>query len=142
MKVKSPISMALGLLLLSGCYHQKVQTGLSPGPTVVKKPWTGTFLWGLVPAGAIDVTQNCPGGIATVETKMSFLNGLAAALTLGIYTPRDVSVTCAVAGAGMKGLQKFFVKRGTPGAEVERIFGAVIDESARSSKAVLIHFEQ
>lgn len=142
MNATARISLALGLLISSACYHQKVQTGLSPGSTVVKKPWTGTYLWGLIPAAAIDVTQNCPGGIATVETKMSFLNGLVSGLTLGIYTPRDVTVTCAGAGAGMEGLQKFHVTRDATAADVERIFKDVVDASTRSNQPVLLHFEQ
>jgi Bor protein len=83
------------IALLAGCYHQVVQTGRTPGPVVVTKPWTATWLWGLVPAEEINVTSQCPSGVATVETQQSFLNGLVGGLTLGIYTPRDVKVTCA-----------------------------------------------
>lgn len=75
MKAKPSVALAFGLVLLSACYHQVIQTGRTPGPTTVEKPWTATWLWGIVPATPIDVTQNCPGGIATVETKMTFMNG-------------------------------------------------------------------
>jgi hypothetical protein len=89
------IAALVGLALLAGCYHQVVQTGRAPGPVVVSHPWTATWLWGLVPAEEINVTSQCPNGVATVETQQSFLNGLVGGLTLGIYAPRDVQITCA-----------------------------------------------
>jgi hypothetical protein len=61
----------------------------------VSHPWTATWLWGLVPAEEINVTSECQNGVATVETQQSFVNGLVSALTLGIYAPRDVKITCA-----------------------------------------------
>jgi hypothetical protein len=33
--------------------------------------------------------------LSKVETEHSFLNGLVGALTLGIYTPMHLTVTCA-----------------------------------------------
>lgn len=95
MKRSSRIAILVVTALLAGCYHQVVQTGRAPGPVVVSHPWTATWLWGLVPAEEINVTSQCPSGVATVETQQSFLNGLVGGLTLGIYTPRDVKVTCA-----------------------------------------------
>src|SRR3954453_18450513 len=85
-------------LLVSACFHQIVQTGKTPGPTVIDKPWVSTWIWGLVAAQPIDVRQQCPRGVATVETQESFANGLVGALTLGIYAPQSVKITCAAAG--------------------------------------------
>lgn len=84
-----------GCVLLTGCFHQVVSTGMAPGTTVVAKPWTSTWIFGLVEAKPINVRQECPGGVALVASKMSFLNGLAAGLTFGIWTPQDVTITCA-----------------------------------------------
>ena len=58
-----------------------------------------TWLWGLVPADDISTVAECPNGVATVETQQSFANGLVGLLTIGIYTPQEVRVTCAQAGA-------------------------------------------
>lgn len=87
------------LWVASGCYRQVIQTGRTPAATVIDRPWTHTWLWGLVPATAIDVTSQCRSGIATVVTEQSFMNGLVSVLTLGIYTPRHVTVTCATGSA-------------------------------------------
>jgi hypothetical protein len=87
------------LLLSTACFRQVVQTGRTPAATVIDRPWTHTWLWGLVPATPIDVTSQCRSGIATVVTEQSFLNGLVGALTLFIYTPRHVTITCATGSA-------------------------------------------
>jgi hypothetical protein len=137
MKRSSLIAVALGLVL-SGCYHQVIQTGRTPGTTVVKKPWTATWLWGLVPASPIDVTSNCPGGIATVETKQSFMNGLVGGLTLGIYTPRDVTVTCASGTARGSGMREFIVASGASADEKAQVLADAIEESARIRQPVLV----
>ena len=89
------------LALLSSataCFHQKVQTGVTPSATVVDEPFVATWLWGIVPARPIDVRQQCPSGVATVETRQSFMNGLVGVLTLGIYSPQHARVTCAASG--------------------------------------------
>jgi Bor protein len=141
MKHSTSMALALGLVL-SGCFHQVVQTGRTPGPTVVKKPWTATWLWGIVPATPIDVTRDCPGGIATVETKQTFMNGLVGVLTLGIFTPRDVTVTCASGTARGSGMKEFIVARDASQDERLQVMADAIAESARSMQPVLVSIQQ
>ncbi len=57
-----------------------------------------TYLYGLVPA-EIDVSDECPNGIASAERDFPFLNMLVNTLTLGIYLPQHVTVTCAADGS-------------------------------------------
>lgn len=85
--------------LTTGCYHQVVNTGLPASSTVVQKSFHPTWIFGLVKAQPIDVRQQCPSGVALAGTRMSFLNGLVGGLTLGLFTPHEVTVTCA-RGAG------------------------------------------
>jgi hypothetical protein len=94
-------AVAAAVLVLPGCYHQVVRTGAAPGTVTVERPWTATYFFGLVPATAINTAAECPAGVAVVETEQSFLNGLVGALTLGIYTPQTVSITCAAAASAM-----------------------------------------
>jgi hypothetical protein len=82
-------------VVLSGCYHQVVATGLAPGATIIKKPWTSTWIFGLVEAKPINVRQECPGGVAFVASKHTVPTWFASVLTIGIWTPVDVTVTCA-----------------------------------------------
>jgi hypothetical protein len=114
MRTVSRLSLVVYALLLSACFHQIVQTGRTPGTTVVERPWTATWLWGLVPAEEISVVAQCPNGVATIETQQSFLNGLVGGLTLGIYTPQEVKVTCASAGASLPGARHIDVAHDAP----------------------------
>ena len=87
--------VAAFVLATTACFHQTIHSGLTPADTALEKKFVATWLWGIVPAEPIDVRQSCPSGVATVETEQSFMNGLVGALTLGIYSPQRVRVTCA-----------------------------------------------
>ena len=90
------LSLALCVGLSTGCFHQVVQTGSAPGTAKVEHWFVSTWLWGLVPAKEIDVRRECPAGVATIMSETSFVNGLISVLTVGIYTPQHVRVTCAL----------------------------------------------
>ena len=100
-KVGRAIALATICVAASGCYHQVIQTGKAPGPKVIDKPWFNTFLWGLVVPQTLNVASDCRTGIATVVTEASLLNGLANLVTFGLYSPRHVTVTCAVGSASL-----------------------------------------
>ena len=104
----------------SACFHQVVQTGRTPGTTVVHKPWVATWVLGLVAAQPIDVSKECPNGVATVETQMSFPNAIATILVGLIYDPRDVKITCAQGRASLDGLRQLNVAKNATAAEQRR----------------------
>jgi hypothetical protein len=140
MKTASRFALAVAACLLSGCYHQIVQTGRTPGTTVIEKPWTSTWLWGLVPAAEISTVAQCPNGVATVETQQSFMNGFVALLTLGIYTPQEVKVTCASGSALRPGLREIDVAAGSSlEARVAAIEQAV-QLSERTHEMVIVRY--
>jgi hypothetical protein len=96
----SALAAVAALLTSTACYHAVVETGRPAGTTVVQKPWVNTFIWGLVAAQPIDVSTQCTGGIAKVETLLSVPNALATIVTLGLYTPRTATITCAAGRSG------------------------------------------
>ena len=98
MKYRTRIPTLAVLFLAGACYHQVVNTGLTPSSTTIEKPWVATYVWGLVAAQPIDVRLQCPNSVAVVETQQSFANGLVGALTLGLYAPQTVKITCAGSG--------------------------------------------
>lgn len=90
------LTLAALPLLLTGCYHATIETGLTPSQTmVIEREWAHSWLAGLVPPETMDVEEECPNGVARVETEQSFLNQVAAGITGGIYTPMTLRVTCA-----------------------------------------------
>lgn len=92
-------AVAFLAIAASGCYHAVVDTGLAPSTQVVDVPWASGFVDGLVPPSTVETAAKCPHGVAKVETQHSFLNMVAQVLTLGIYTPMQITVTCAATGA-------------------------------------------
>jgi hypothetical protein len=46
----------------------------------------------------VDLDAACPSGAHGWRSKTSFVNGLLAAVTLGIYVPATVEVECAPEG--------------------------------------------
>jgi hypothetical protein len=140
MRAGRALTLAVVCLLASACYRQVVQTGRTPGTTVVQKPWTATWAWGLVAAKPIDVSQQCRSGIATVETQLSVPNWLATLVTLGIYSPRAVTVTCAQGRASLDGLKELRVAHDASQAEREAVFAAAAELSARIDQPVIVRF--
>jgi len=98
MKRLSQVVIVASLVALAGCYHATIDTGLTPSTVVIDKSWASGWLWGLVPPSAIETAKKCPQGVAKVETQLSFLNQLVEAITLGIYSPMAIKVTCAQSG--------------------------------------------
>ena len=94
-RVLRPTLLAVLGLMTAACFHQSVQSGLQPSSTIVEHEFVSTWLWGIVPAKPIDVRDTCRSGVAQVETEQSFVNGLVGVLTIGIYSPQRLRVTCA-----------------------------------------------
>lgn len=87
------------LLVTTGCYHAVIETGKSPAPQSVERPWAPSFIGGLVPPPVVETAARCPNGVSRVETQLSFLNMLVGFLTGGIFTPMSIRATCATAGS-------------------------------------------
>ena len=139
MKVGRALKLAAVCVIASACYHQVVQTGLAPSTTVVSKPWTATWIFGLVAAQPIDVTQQCPSGIATVSTQMTVPNWLVSAVTIGIYDPREVTITCAARSASLRG-PTIGIAANASLADREAAYINAVELSMRSGQTVVIRF--
>ena len=139
MKVGRALKLAAVCVIASACYHQVVQTGLAPSTTVVSKPWTATWIFGLVAAQPIDVTQQCPSGIATVSTQMTLPNWLVSAVTIGIYDPREVTITCAARSASLRG-PTIDIAANASQADREAAYINAVELSMRSGQTVVIRF--
>ena len=86
------------LVVCAGCYHATVQTGAAPSTEIIHQTFASGWVYGLVPPKTVDAQSRCQNGVSKVETQHSFVNELVAFLTLGIYTPMEIKVTCAAAG--------------------------------------------
>jgi hypothetical protein len=128
-------------VVLSGCFHQVVSTGLPASSTVVKKPWHPSWFFGLVPGAPIDVRTSCPSGVAMVSTRLTFLNGLVAGFVGIIVVPHEVTVTCSSRAAVLPGQDQRSIGVGASAAEAHAILNDAVKAAASSGKAVAITFE-
>lgn len=101
--MRVPLLAVFAILVTSACYHAMVDTGRAPNGVQIEKPWANSFVYGLVPPDVVETASQCPNGLARVETRHSFLNGLVAGLTFGIYTPMEITVSCAGSTASVEG---------------------------------------
>ena len=136
------VIMALVMVTLSGCYyHATIETGLPPSNETVEEPWAASWIGGLVPPATVETVAQCPDGVARVETQISFLNALVAALTLSIFTPMNIKVTCADGGR-MNRVDAVDIQV-DPGATVEQRRQALNEAAQRSAEigvAVFVSF--
>lgn len=128
------------VLVLAGCYHATVETGLTPSTVTVEKRWAASWIGGLVPPSTVGTQAKCASGVAKVETQLGFANMLVGWLTLGIFTPMDIRVTCAQGGRSSLepgAVEIRLGEDGTPEA-VDRALGQAVEQSLRTGAAVYV----
>jgi hypothetical protein len=133
-----PLLLAVAVTSV-GCYHTRVETGLTPGAQSWENDWAPSFVYGLVPPPTVEAGAECPNGVAVVETKISFLNGLVSALTLSIFTPMTIEVTCA-AGDMASAESAVEIAAGASLAEVQATFGDAAARAAEMQAPVRVRF--
>jgi hypothetical protein len=141
MRRKRWSSLALAVFFGTGCFHQIVQTGNPASGTIIDKPFVNGWLWGLVPNNEVDVRRECPSGVAVIETETSFVNGLVSAVTLGIYTPQHVHITCASRSASLpRGLRQVTIPVDASAAVEEALVRQAVETSAETHAPVALRY--
>lgn len=130
--------LVLVMASLSGCYVATVDTGLPKSTKVISKPWASCWVYGLVPPPTIETATECPNGVARVETQHSFLNYLVGGLTFGIYTPIQITVTCAEGAKASYNDQDIVVPHGASADDVRQAFTRAADRAVESGKPVFV----
>ena len=88
----SAVALALG-----GCSVQQFTVTGNKVPTVPAYEGTSTFIfWGLGQTKVMDPKEICNnrGGVRAIETRYTFLDGLANSITFGIYAPHGYAIYC------------------------------------------------
>lgn len=137
------ISLILVCITLAGCYHARIETGLTPSAQVIDIPFAMGWVYGLVPPETVKAADQCTNGVAIVETEHSFVNSLVAGLTFGIFTPIHIKVTCA--SNGTMGLNEtegaYVVSSASSNAEVVSSFESAANEAVETGKQIYVKFE-
>lgn len=84
------------ILVTNGCYYAVIDTGRPQSVRTVERGWVSSYAGGLVRPKLGEIVERCPHGAARVEAHRSAGNLLVTALTLGLYAPATVQVTCAL----------------------------------------------
>ena len=80
--------------LLSSCYSYTSVVGKGAKGNTQVTQWNHYVIGGLAPVGVSDSKQMAGGAQDyTIFTRQSFVNGLIAGITFGIYTPTTTTVT-------------------------------------------------
>ncbi len=131
-------------LATGGCYHAVVETGREPSGETIEREWAHSFIGGLVPPSVTETAEECPNGVARVETQHSFLNMVAQIVTGGIYSPMTITVQCADAGGDDNGAasrdaadETFIVRAGDDGAG--QAMREAVRLSAETGRAVRVN---
>ncbi|MDH3208305.1 MAG: Bor family protein [Gemmatimonadota bacterium] len=100
MNMRIRVGIVTGMALIAvGCLEHTYDIGRgAPRGRVVYDEWHHHWLGGLIGERELDIGEYCPSGNATIHDEQSFLNGLVAALTSGIYMPTTVTIRCARRG--------------------------------------------
>jgi hypothetical protein len=136
-------TLVLTVGALAGCYHATIETGLPPGTQTFEKPWASAWVFGLVPPQTVETASRCPNGVARVETQLSFLNQLVNILTIGIYTPMTIEITCAGPDMPMDeaGRDTIAIDARAGMEEKQQALKDAAAEAARRGAPVLVKFE-
>jgi hypothetical protein len=134
---------AIGVIVAcSACHHARIETEAKPSTITIEQPFASGWLFGLVPPKLLSTGSKCQHGLARVETQITFVNGLVRFLTLGIYTPMWIKVTCAEPGVARASttVPDIFVGRGASEEDAARALQRAVQMALEENKPVLLQF--
>jgi len=136
-------AVLLATFLLSGCYVATVETGRPKSTKVISKPFASSWIYGLVPPPVVQTATDCPDGVAVVQTQHSFLNYLVGAITFGIYTPIQITVTCAegTKTGYVDPTKDIIVPPGATNDDVQRAFSIAADRAVKTGEPAYVHLQ-
>ena len=135
------LALALAFVLF-GCYHATVETSLKPSTEVIEESFAACWIYGLVPPSIVATAAKCPNGVAKVETQLSFVNQLVGILTLGIYTPMEIKVTCAEKSSSSlpSSSPDIVLRRGASEEEIVQAFMTAAEMAVSSQTPIYIDY--
>ncbi len=130
------------LLLASACYRATIELEKKSSTVTIEKSWAASWIFGLVPPKTVTTASRCPDGVAKVQTKLGIWNQVIAVLTIGIYTPMNIMVTCAGASTTLAPAPQpdIVVGAGASEDELIRAFQAAAEQAVQLKRPVFVQF--
>ena len=95
-QIRFSIFILLFILILSGCKAQVRYPSEFPSKTVITNEETFWF-WGLIGEKNIEANDLCPHGrLYEVKIYNTILQSTFTMISLGIYSPRTVTIVCSI----------------------------------------------
>jgi hypothetical protein len=128
------------VIVSTGCYHATIETGATPSPETMEISSASSWVYGLIPPATVATAAKCPNGVAKVETQLTFVNQLVGVLTLGIYTPMNIKVTCAAKSVStLTTVHPDIMVASVVGRDaIREAFAEAANEAARDGRVVLV----
>lgn len=132
----------ISVFSMYGCYHATIITGMTPTAETIEESFASCWVYGLVPPSTVAAAAQCPHGVAKVETQLSFINQLVGIITLGIYTPMEIKVTCAAKSSAMISphVPDIVVESGSSDEQILNGFQKAADMAVNSGKPIYIEY--
>jgi hypothetical protein len=99
--MKKYLILLTALLLITSCSTQRFSINNISKREVPKtnphfSKWSHFFFWGIGQETFLNSAEMCKdeGGIAFVETKLTFAQGFIGTISYGIYSPRTNNIYC------------------------------------------------
>lgn len=136
----------IALIIFQGCFNATIDTGKTPSTVVIQEKWASGWIYGLVPPKTVETMSKCSNGVATVSTKLSFLNQLVSGLTFGIYTPMEITVTCAANSSALLDgnvdeKQLLTIPKDASEEQVKETYKKAADLAVSSKKEIFVQYE-
>ena len=140
-RLRAPLLLVC-CLVFAACHHATIDMGVTPSTETIHEPWANSWIYGLVPPSSVETASKCTSGVAKVETQRTFLNGLVGILTLGIYTPMEIKVTCAMGGSADSESPQadFTIDNEATAAEIGAAFQAAASRAVKERREVYVRF--
>ena len=142
MKFGVCLSIVCLLALCAGCYHATITTGLPVSNEVITKPFASCWIYGLIPPSTVETAAKCPNGVAKVETELSFVDYLIGMITIGIYTPMTITVTCAESSKmGANDGSEMLIAGGSSSDDIRDAFAKAAERSMTTGHPVYVQLQ-
>ena len=92
--MRRAIALLLSVISITSAQAQD-STSMSARVTAAKQ-WATTFVYGVVPAAVAQAAAECQDGLAKVRRGQTPANTLVSIVTIGMFNPITILVTCAL----------------------------------------------
>ena len=92
--MRRAIALLLSVISITSAQAQD-STSMSARVTAAKQ-WATTFVYGVVPATVAQAAAQCQDGLAKVRRGQTPANTLVSIVTIGMFNPITILVTCAL----------------------------------------------